>query len=55
MGSPKMQCKKEEIRTHASIKNREEEKEERGVEERGKMGIESGTPGEWLTRNGGRE
>lgn len=45
-----MQCKKEEIRTHASIKNREEEKEEGGVEERERWGLgvgprESGLPG----------
>lgn len=34
-----MQCKKEEIRTHASIKNREEQKEEGGVEERERWGL----------------
>lgn len=53
MGSPKMQCKKEEIRTHASIKNRKEEKEGEGGRGGGKgWGLRVG-PGEWLTRNGG--
>lgn len=55
MGSPKMQCKKEEIRKHASIKNREEEKEEGDWRRGERWGLGVGPQESWLTRNGGRE